>query len=163
MQCNVRGLASKQRDMISLLGSCTEKNSVDVVILLETWLTCESEKHINIPGYNSYGVNRKRKKGGGVGFLIKNHLSYKVLPEFCESKHTTESCFIEVKTMSSELIIGSLYRPPNTLEKEFLQYYNTLCDLLSKTWSKECIIGLDHNLDLLKHHKHTNHRLILRH
>ena len=136
--------------------SCTEKNQVDIVILSETWLTCESEKRINILVYDYHGVTRETKKGGGVSFLIKCHLSYKVLPEFCESKNSTESCFIEVKTGSSKLIIGSLYRPPNATEKEFLQYCNTLCELLSRTQSRDCIIGLDHNLDLLKHHKHTN-------
>ena len=69
-----------------------------------------------------------------------------------------EGCFIEIKP---SLIVGSLYRPPNTDVKEFLSDYSTLTRLIKNTKNKSCIIGLDHNLDLLKHHLHPNTQLFM--
>ena len=44
IQYNIRGLLSKQKDLPAFLGSCTTKGGVDVLILIETWLTEESVK-----------------------------------------------------------------------------------------------------------------------
>ena len=52
------------------------------------------------------------------------------------------------------IIIGSIYRPPNTNAKEFNTQYNEILKTLSKEKNKEIIIGMDHNLDLLKSNNH---------
>ena len=146
MQYNVRDLISKQRDLPVFLGGCTTTGSVDVLILVETWLTSESEKRVHVPGYEYYGVCRKSCKGGGVGFLVKDSLPFTTVLEFCppENDSGIESCFIEFNDVDNKrLLIGSLYHPPNTCEKSFLYY-------------TDCIMGMDHNLDLLKHHLHAS-------
>ena len=50
-----------------------------------------------------------------------------------------------------------MYRPPNTKAKEFIGQYCDLLTKLNKEKNKEIILGMDHNLDLLKaiHHKNT--------
>ena len=68
IEYNVRGLLSKQKDLLAFLGRCTTKGYVDVVILVETWLTDESVKRVHLPGYEYYGTTRKNRKGGGVVF-----------------------------------------------------------------------------------------------
>ena len=51
--------------------------------------------------------------------------------------------------------MSSIYRPPNTPENEFIdQYSNFVCEL-KKREHKGIVIGLDHNLDLLKSTKHA--------
>ena len=63
-----------------------------------------------------------------------------------------ENCFIELKCHRKIIVIGSLYRPPNQPEKEFLEYMNQCLQNLNRfEKNKEIIIGMDHNLDLLKH------------
>ena len=44
----------------------------------------------------------------------------------------------------------SLYRPPNTSETKFLNSYSELLNKCKLESNKEIILGLDHNLDLLK-------------
>ena len=49
--------------------------------------------------------------------------------------------------------MGSLYHPPNTPTKEFLDNYTELLNELNKE-RNELILGMDHNLDLLKINQH---------
>ena len=72
----------------------------------------------------------------------------------CESD--LEYVFIELKARKRNLIIGSLYRPPHTREKDFLRDYKELVQTLKQEKDKEIVLGMDHNMDLLKASKHAN-------
>ena len=63
-----------------------------------------------------------------------------------------EHCIIELKTDRKNILLVSAYRPPNTNGKVFLGEYKRLLDALKTHKNHEIIIGLDHNLDLLKSH-----------
>ena len=68
-----------------------------------------------------------------------------------------ESTFIEITAKDGKrIIVGSVYRPPNSPPLEFI---NKLNPSISKIVNekKEAILGMDHNMDLLKAstHKHT--------
>ena len=54
-----------------------------------------------------------------------------------------------------------LYRPPNTKSKEFLKQYKLLLNAIEKTHKGEIIIGMDHNLDLLKASIHKDTQEVL--
>ena len=116
-------------------------------------MTKESEKRIDINGYDYYGKIGETKKGGGVGFLIRNNLRYKPRPDLCKNCSPVENCVIEV---DKSVILCSTYRPPNTSAKKFLEHYDSFCSRLKLEKIKSHIIGLDHHLDLLKHHLHSN-------
>ena len=49
--------------------------------------------------------------------------------------------------------MGSIYRPPNTNVGDFIDSYQVLGEKLHKF--KNVLIGLDHNLDLLKTSTHS--------
>ena len=66
-----------------------------------------------------------------------------------------EHFFIELKGSSYNVIIGSLYQPPNTDIDKFLAEYNDTLERISSEKNEEVILGMDHNLDLLKQ---TSHR-----
>ena len=131
---------------------------IDIYILCETWLNEHNNSMIKIPNYSYIGKHRKNKKGGGVGILIHNTLTYKERLDI-QSSNTSylESLFVEVKTRKGNLIIGSMYRPPHTNEKNFLSDYGLLLKQLKMEPKKDILIGMDHNMDLLKtsKHKHT--------
>ena len=72
-----------------------------------------------------------------------------------------ENCFIELQTSNRNIIPCSLYGPLNQNLKGFVQYVDSLLTKITKEKSKELILGLDHNLDLLKHHMHKNTQVFM--
>ena len=154
LQLNICGLLNKRNELIELLRHCTYLESVDVVLLVETWLTKDNEHRINIPGYTYYGEPQHNHKGGGVGFLVNNRLLFKKRLDLHTSNDNLENSFIKIKGNKKAIILGVLYRPPNKDEKDFLKYYSNLITRIER--NKSILLGLDDNLDLLKHHMHKN-------
>ena len=101
------------------------------------------------------GVPRLNKKGGGVGFLVRSDLQYRNRHDLDTSEKTPscENCYIEIKNNKDNVLVGSMYRPPNTNINDFLETFKSQMSKINNTKS-ECIIGLDHNLDLLKQSIH---------
>ena len=153
LQLNCRGIKSKLDEIEELLAQLKQP---DVVILSETWLKEGEEKYVDIKGYYYEGVNREHKRGGGVGILVKDKLIYKTRPDLNKNcQHNSyEHFFIELKGSSYNVIIGSLYLPPNTDIDKFLAEYNDTLERISLEKNKEVILGMDHNLDLLKQISH---------
>ena len=56
-------------------------------------------------------------------------------------------------------MIGSLYGPPNSPPLEFINKLNSISKIKNK--DKEAILGMDHNLDLLKANKHKHTQLFI--
>ena len=154
LQLNVRGILHKQTELLELLRKCTYLENVNVVLLVETWLKKDNEHRINILGYTYYGEPRQNRKGGSVGFLVNNRLLFKKRPDLHTSNEEVENSFIDIKGKKKSIVMGVLYRPPNRDEKVFLKYYFELITRIDK--NKSLILGMDHNLDLLKHHTHKN-------
>ena len=68
---------------------------------------------------------------------------------------TFEHCIAKIKLKERKLLVGSLYRVPNTNQLGFLKNYKELVHKLKST-NSEVILGMDHNLDFLKSHLHGN-------
>ena len=156
LQLNIPSILAHQHELKQLLRDLEKKNSsIDVVLLCETFLTKKTIDMVNVGGYTHVSKYRSTKKGGGVSILLKDGISYKRRPDldiFQEGE--TESVFIEVMSKSGKkLVIGSMYRPPNTDITQFSNNIATITSLARKTNGKcppEIIIGMDHNIDLLK-------------
>ena len=55
-----------------------------------------------------------------------------------------------------QIVLGSLYRSPNTDVKQLFNHLEeTIPQVKQENGSKELVLGMDHNLDLLKSHLHT--------
>ena len=149
MQLNIRSIKCKYNDLIELIQKLSYP---DILILCETWLKPnDSQPQIN--GYNYSGHHRLNRKGGGVGFLIKEHLKFRELPNLSLDCESSESIFIELKGNHHNMVLGSIYQPPNTSVPNFINSYTEMCQKLSTF--KHVVIGLDHNLDLLKSSTHS--------
>ena len=153
IQLNIRGLKGKLDELSELLGKLKYP---DVVILNETWLKDSDTSKIRINNYVFKGKPRLNKKGGGVGFLIRTDVTHRYRHDLELSDHTPscEHSCIEIKGEIKNLIISSMYRPPNTDVKDFLIKFKTILNNIKRS-GLESIIGLDHNLDLLKQAVHT--------
>ena len=73
-----------------------------------------------------------------------------------KEKHT-ESTFVEISLKNgTPVVIGSLYRTPNTPAKEFIDnVFDVIQKIRCEGKKKEIILGMDHNLDLLHSDIHT--------
>ena len=118
MQLNIRGLLGKQESVTRLLKRINKTTRIDVILLVETWLKKSTVKKINIPGYTFTGSHREgKKKGGGVGMLIQTSLQWRERKDLIHHIPNFENKTIEIKTHNNSIILSSLYRPPNSLEK----------------------------------------------
>ena len=160
IQFNIRGLMSKLGDLNHILTNSFSSNHPDVVLLCETWLSDKSPKPA-INGYNIERTDRLNKEGGGVAILVSTRCKYKRRKDLeQENSPSFESCFIELENWKSNLIIGSVYRPPNTDPCNFIKIFNNISNIC--TTQKKCLLlGLDHNLDLLKADQHKPTQLFL--
>ena len=159
LQLNIRGPLSKQSKLQTLLNNLKNKElRNDVILLCETHLNKFTTQMVNVPGYTLTSSNRSTSKGGGTAILVRSEVLYAHrldLEKFCEKE--LESTYIEIMAKNGkQIILGSLYRPPNTDVKPL---FNHLEDTVSKVnqekGTKELVLGMDHNLDLLKAHIHT--------
>ena len=152
LQVNIRGLINKQNELKNIINRCSKGRQLDIVIISETWLNATNEHLLCIPGYELISKPRIGRKGGGVAILVSKYLKYRRRSDW-EIQCETENCMIEVHTGKTNIVICSVYRPPNTDTNDFLKFI----DSLTNRKYKNMIVGLDHNLDFLKlkQHKHT--------
>ena len=155
LHINVRGLASKVNDLSRLLQNCTNTGEVDVVFVCETWLNPFSPD-VDIEGYQLIHVDRRNRRGGGVSIYINKKLSR--INEIDVTCEDAECCGVELTLGSKQLVLISMYRPPNSTITNFNKSFKKMVDSYRKK-NKHVIIGTDHNLDFLKadHHVHTQH------
>ena len=112
---------------------------------------------VQIPNYQFIGKHRTNEKGGGVGLLVHDDLQYRVRNDIkLENDSELEYQFIELKSRKRNILVGSMYRPPQSKEKEFIKDYKALIETIGHQKDREIVIGIDHNMDLLKASKHTN-------
>ena len=95
------------------------------------------------------------KGGGGTGILVREEIMYKVQTDLCPIvADTIESTFIEIVAKNRKsIIIGSLYKPPDRHPKLFTNSLKETIALM-KAEGKEMILGMDHNMDLIKSSEH---------
>ena len=154
IQLNIRGLLNKQVELNMLLKEIKKKHEASIILLAETWLKKTMKKKIRVPGYQFVGSHRECKRGGGVGILISNKLQFRERKELTLDIPNFENITIELKTHKDSILLSALYRPPNTKETEFLKNYKRLLNKFNPEDINRLILGLDHNLDFLKHEKH---------
>ena len=162
MQLNIRGIINKQKDLSSLLFECYgPKTTVDLITLSETLLTESNKSLIDLPGYQFQGKTRKTKKGGGVGFLTNDSIDSVLRDDLNIDSKFMEHATMEIKLKNQKLIVGTIYRPPNTNAKSFIKDFTRYVCKLHKIKGADVVIGLDHNLDLLKKDQHPNTQAFL--
>ena len=130
-----------------------------IVGISETWLQENNCDLYNLNGYNLVENHRTTKKGGGVGIFIKKHIPYVTRNDLVSTDSIFESIFIELDKQvfhqKSNIILGIIYRPPNTDINSFNEALGTILDKL-KVEDKTCYLMGDFNINLLNY---TNHAL----
>ena len=102
------------------------------------------EATLPTPGFS--GCDRKTRKAGGIGILVKNELKSRLFLEY--DADSMECEVIEVKGNRHNVIIAGIYRLLSTPVKQFVDDYSKLCDRLSN--EPVVLLAMDHNLDFPK-------------
>ena len=112
---------------------------------------------MNIPHYQLYSTCRSDHKGGGTAILIREgiiHKRRKDLDIMIEKE--VESMYVEMTAKCGKhIILGSVYKSPNTNDEKLKTHLMGVCSKIKQEkYNKELVIGMDHNMDLLKGHEH---------
>ena len=127
------------------------------MLLCETFLTPKTAELVNIPDYKLIHNDPVSSKGGGTTILIKSNIAYKLRKNLnCFDEKQFESTIIEITLKNGKPVtVHSLYRSPNTNENCFsARIENLIHKIQSSKKMTEIILGMDHNMDLLKSSMH---------
>ena len=133
LQLIIRSILSKQMELNQLLRDLENKRTkIGVLMLCETFLSKNTLKLLNIPGYQVFADSRMLHKGGSTAILVRNGITCKRLPNFLKFKEKElESTFIEIIAKNGQaIVIGSLFRPPNCSNKNFI---DDIQEMITKT------------------------------
>ena len=153
LHLNVRSYLKNSDSFKLLLDDMLHQgNVVDVILMCKSFLTSENIGFAEIHGYKTYYKNRCDKPGGGIVIFIRN--KWTVLDVMSTPfNSTTESLFLKLKIGRCTVIVGELYRIPNSNLQKFMDDFCTILTLFKN--DKNVIIGSDHNLNLIKSEVHS--------
>ena len=140
---NIRSL-NKNIDALRLLYEECIKSKFHLIGLSEVWnVSCADI--LGIDGY-TLEVNCRDPglRGGGVGVYVHSSLKYKMLKYDIDF---AESLWLEVQIDDRSVVVGVIYRKPNT---DIFQFQESLLSVLEriKVDKKLCILMGDFNIDL---------------
>ena len=146
---NIRSIPKHFSDLKAYLANLN--HSFSVIGISETWLQDK------VPSYPlaNYGLEldyRTHKRGGGVSLYLHESLQYKSRKDLFIGGETN-SVFVEVDKSSlnidRNIIIGLIYRPPNSSISSFTQAVHALLDILISEKKHIYILG-DYNVNTLR-------------
>ena len=157
MHFNIHGLLSKIHELELMLYKLDKLNRApDVILLCETFLNKQNMFLANLKGYTCHHNVRDNMGKGGITIYVRNgikHMYEHELVLWDEGK--LETSFIKVTDAKSKsLLIGEIYRVPNTNEGTFLTYYKKLTESILPNYDNVILCG-DFNIDLLKCENNT--------
>ena len=129
---NIRSVAKNLENLLSYLNNLDHEFSI--LGLSETWFTDNNVMNYNIDNYNHVYNYRSCKKGGGVSLFIRKTINFVLHKDLLIMDDSIEPVFIEINKYwtkgKKNIIIGTIYRPPNTDMALFISQLNNLFSLI---------------------------------
>ncbi len=151
--CNIRSATKNANNLSNMMQSLNQQ--FDIVALTETWLNKNNSEIVGFHNYNHVCKYRENRIGGGVSILLKHTIQYHELSEFSLLNETIECVFVEIEMLKKNVIIGCVYRPPNSNLSQFNDELSCMLDKLTKSGRHVYLVG-DYNIDLLKADSHPS-------
>jgi exonuclease III len=147
---NIRSIPKNLNDLDSYLKMLSTKFTI--IGLTETWLTESNAQCYSIEEYKHYFDLRKNRRGGGISLFVKNHITVIERSDLYVQNALCQSLFIELEkdnlNISENVIIGLIYRPPNTDVREFNEYLSDILEKITREMKPIYLMG-DFNINLL--------------
>ena len=148
LHCNIRSLQGNHDNLAHMLSEL--QFSFSVIGLSETKFMTNKDilTNLDLPGYD-FIPQPSLSNAGGVGFYLKNNLTYSILSNFTTTESDFEALWIEINVKGqSNLICGVVYRHPNSNFDNFIIYMNRTIEQIHAQEKYTLIMG-DFNINLL--------------
>ena len=151
---NIRSIRNKSASFLEFV----KDNNADLIAVTKTWLRPEDTESfissITLPGYKFIHVPQNIKKGGGVGFFIKEDLCFEQVSK--NNCQTFESTCIQISTEGAkDVIFHVVYRPPNLSKSQFLDKFGMFLEGAALSGCENILLG-DLNFHLDQHDTWTH-------
>ena len=118
--------------------------------------------NVNIAGYKSIFKHCNHKRGGGVGFYIKDNISFKTSNDLTKNTVSMEVTFIELhgQNKNTPYLVAVAYQPSpyESAKLLWLENFETLLSEVTTKWDDVIIITGDINIDLIGEQKESTKR-----
>jgi hypothetical protein len=130
---NIQSLLSKHQNLLEFVMQLVKCNVPVVAIALQEIWQIRYPEAVTIPGFKFVYKCRNSGRGGGVGFYLKDTLSYKIVntTEFVDSQF--EHITIETVIAKKKYYLSNIYRAPNNREGDSLRDLTLIRMALDKT------------------------------
>lgn len=156
MHINIRSAVKNLQKLETYLANLN--HSFQVTAVSESWLKDHNAPLYCLEGYQAEHNVRPTRGGGGVSLYIRDGIEYTIKKEMNHQNSVIESLFIEISKGQigncSDLIIGVIYRPPNTDIKLFNEYMLNILEMIKNENKPSYLLG-DYNLNLINAENHT--------
>ena len=123
-----------------------QKNIPDILAINETWLKAGEESLAPVlPGYKFLHKARQGKKGGGVGFYIRQGINFRTQSH---PASILEQFWLEVRLSGVTLAIGTAYRPETVAVSDALDGISESLNVMAHC-DHTCFLG-DLNIDIIR-------------
>ena len=120
--------------------------------LQETW-NIQNPNLVNIPNFNLVFKKRTKFRGGGVGFYIKQGITWKIIEHLSTFKEKIFECLtVEINLNNKKILVSSVYRTPSASAAHLDEFFADLDHLMSELSlsNHDSFIFTDSNINLLK-------------
>ena len=155
LHMNIRSIPRHLHELEAYISNLHHEFSI--IAISETWFSDATIDTYQMEGYAHEYQYRKDRCGGGVSLFVKNNLSYILRKDLILFNQSVECLFIELQSTdssrSNSIIVGVIYRPPNTNITHFNESLSTILDKV-KMENKQVYLSRDYNINLINTDKH---------
>ena len=152
---NIRSLPAHYKELEIYLHSLSHQ--FQFIGLTETWLNENNFTLYGLSNYKHIYNFRKNRNGGGVSLFISDNLDVIERKDLQLFDDDINSVFVEIDKVHTNIgknvIVGVLYRPPNTNIDKFNESCEHVLSVIYKE-NKYCYLMGDFNINLLNHESH---------
>ena len=129
-----------------------------IIGLSETWLSDMDCDLYNFRNFHMIEKHRSSQSGGGVAICLNREIEYKTRSDLDVFNDHMESVYVEIDkcnfSTDKDIIIGTIYRRPNSDIRIFNELLSTSLNMLSRENKLVYLLG-DYNLNLLNVESHV--------
>ena len=158
LHINIHSIPDKLHKLKNILSRLRDVNiKVHFILLCETFLNEYNKSMCDLPGYKLVPESRKQMTKGGVALYISDEFDFKQRHDISATyEGEFETVFVEIVDKNKTLIVGEIYRIPNTNESISIGRFENVLEQIRKSKPNYCIIGTDQNFDYMKVNSHNN-------